>query len=140
MAQATKDLLTILKAELAYVESGGYRAPEQAAWRPQFIFEDSPTCLNYRNFGKPHPCSQCPLIEFVPSGFKKERFPCRYIPLDGSGNTLDFLYRMATEEEAHAIVAGWLRATIAQLEKGSPSCSDAGTSSDSRALSATHSN
>jgi hypothetical protein len=116
MAQATRDLLTVLKAELAYVESGRYRAPEQAAWRPQFIFEDSPTCLNYGNFGKPQPCNQCPLIEFVPSGFKKERFPCRYIPLDGSGHTLDFLYRMATEEEAHAIVAGWLRTTIARLE------------------------
>jgi hypothetical protein len=116
MAQAKKDVLATLQAELAFVERGGYRTPQQAAWRPQFIFEDSPTCLNYRNFGKHHPCSQCALIEFVPNGFKQERFPCRHIPLDDSGRTLDFLYRTATEEEAHAIVASWLRNTIAQLK------------------------
>jgi hypothetical protein len=29
---------------------------------------------------------------------------------------LDLLYRTATEEEAHAMVADWLRKTIAQLK------------------------
>jgi hypothetical protein len=116
MAQSKKDVLATLQAELAFVEAGGYRAPQQAAWRPQFIFEDSPTCLNYRNFGKRHPCSQCVLVDFVPNGFKQERFPCRHIPLDDSGQTLDSLYRTATEEEAHAIVARWLKHKIAQLK------------------------
>src|SRR5713226_7609089 len=116
MAQSKKDVLATLQAELAFVERGGYRTPQQAAWRPQFIFEDSPTCLNYRNFGERHPCSQCTLIEFVPNGFKQQRFPCRHISLDASGQTLDSLYRTATEEEAHAIVTSWLRNTIAQLK------------------------
>src|SRR5690349_5999831 len=106
MAQSKKDVLATLQAELAFVERGGYRTPEKAAWRPQFIFEDSPTCLNFRNFGQRHPCSQCALIDFVPNGIKQERFPCRYIALDESGHTLDSLYRTATEEEAHAIAAG----------------------------------
>jgi hypothetical protein len=117
MVYAKKDVLTILRAELAFVERGGYRTPQQAAWRPQFIFEDSPTCLNYRNFGKQHVCSQCALIDFVPNGFKQEKFPCRHIPLDDCGNTLDCLYRTATEEEAHTMVANWLRTTIARLEQ-----------------------
>ena len=43
MAQSKKDVLATLQAELAFVERGGYRTPQQAAWRPQFIFEDSPT-------------------------------------------------------------------------------------------------
>lgn len=116
MAEGRKDTLSTLRAELAYLELGGYTSPEQAAWRPQFIFEDSPTCLNYRNFGKRHPCSECPLIDFVPSGHKQGQFPCRYIPLDDHAHTLDFLYRTATEEEAHAIVARWLSTTIARLE------------------------
>jgi len=116
MAQSKKDVLTTLQAELSFVERGGYRTPEWAAWRPQFIFEDSPTCLNFRNFGERHPCSQCALIDFVPREFKGDRFPCRHIPLDESGHTLDSLYRTATEEEAHAIVAGWLLKTIAQLK------------------------
>jgi hypothetical protein len=116
MAQSKKDVLSTLQAELAFVELGGYRTPEKAAWRPQFIFEDSPTCVNFRNLGERHPCSQCALIDFVPNGLKQERFPCRHIPLDESGHTLDSLYRTATEEEAHAIVASWLKKTIAQLK------------------------
>lgn len=117
MAQAKKDVLTTLQAELAFVELGGYRNPEQAAWRPQFIFEDSPTCLNYRNLEKRLPCSECALMEFVPKSHKQQRFPCRYIPLDDSGQTLDHLYRTGTEEETHAIVANWLRTGIARLER-----------------------
>ena len=105
------------RGELAFGERGGYCSREQAAWRPQFIFEDSPTCLNYRNFGKRLPCSQCALIDFVPSGHKQQQFPCRYIPLDEAAHTLDLLYRTATEEEAHAMVADWLRKTIAQLKQ-----------------------
>jgi hypothetical protein len=76
MAQSKKDALTTLQAELAFVERGGYRAPEKAAWRPQFIFEDSPNCLNFRNFGERRPCSQCALIDFVPKGHKERQFPC----------------------------------------------------------------
>ena len=37
-----RKLLETLKAELDFVNRGGYR---KASWRPQFIFEDSPTCL-----------------------------------------------------------------------------------------------
>jgi hypothetical protein len=116
MSQAKKDVLLTLQAELAFVERGGYRRPQHAAWRPQFIFEDSPTCLNYRNFGERQPCSGCALIDFVPSEFRQERFPCRHIPLEDSGHTLDSLYRTATEEEAHTMVANWLRTTIARLK------------------------
>lgn len=116
MVQSKKDVLATLQAELAFVERGGYRTPEKAAWRPQFIFEDSPTCLNFRNFGERHPCRECALINFVPIGHKERQFPCRYIPLDDHAHTLDFLYRTATEEEAHAVVASWLRKTIAQLK------------------------
>jgi len=116
MHQTKQDVLTTLQQELAFLEQGGYRCPQQAAWRPQLIFEDSPTCLNFRNLGKRLPCRECALMEFAPSGSKQERFPCRHIPLDDSGDTLDSLYRTATEEEAYAMVADWLRKTIAELE------------------------
>src|SRR5262249_25654581 len=108
MTPSKKDVLATLQTELAFVERGGYRAPKQTAWRLQFIFEDSPTCLNSRNLGERHPCSQCALIDFFPNGHKQRNFLCRYIPLDDSAHTLDLLYRTATEEEAHAMVANWL--------------------------------
>ena len=136
MAQAQKDVLAVLKAELEFVESGGYRTPQQAAWRPQFIFQDSPTCLNYRNLGKRHGCKQCALMEFVPNGFQQERFPCRHIPLDESGQTLDSLYRTGTEDETYEIVAKWLRNTIARLEQESGAAPAGEEFTESRALSA----
>lgn len=134
MAEGRKDTLSTLRSELAYMELGGYTSPKQAAWRPQFIFEDSPTCLNYRNFGKRLPCSECALIDFVPSGLKQRQFPCRYIPLDDRANTLDFLYRTATEEEAHAIIADWLKTTIARLEQKQISADGSEASEDTPVL------
>lgn len=136
MAQAKKDVLAVLKAELEFLENGGYRTPQHAAWRPQLIFQDSPTCLNYSNLGKRHACKQCALMEFVPNGFQQERFPCRHIPLDESGQTLDSLYRTGTEEETYEIVAKWLRNTIARLEQESDS--SPAEEADPQVLSATH--
>ena len=45
MASKKRDLLEVLKLELEFLKGGGYR--KGSSWRPQFIFEDSPTCLNY---------------------------------------------------------------------------------------------
>jgi hypothetical protein len=130
MAREKRDLLSILKRELEFVEAGGYLTPQQAAWRPQFIFEDSPTCVNHRNFERRLPCTQCALIELVPNGSKQEKFPCRHIPLDESGQTLHSLYRTGTEEETHAMVADWLRATIQRLERELSSAKHPATNPD----------
>ena len=121
MPQENENLLTVLKAELAFVESGGYRTPREATWRPHFIFQDSPTCLNYKTPDELLPCSKCALINLVPKNRQQERFPCRHVPLDETGQTLDFLYRTGTEEETYEIVANWLRATITRLQKKSAS-------------------
>jgi hypothetical protein len=120
MIEGKNDVLSTLKKELAFLELGGYRSPQQAAWRPQFIFQDSPTCPNHRNLGEPVSCTECVLMEFVPRECQKKRFPCRYIPLDESGQTLDYLYRTGTEEETHAIVANWLKNTIVRLQQEAP--------------------
>jgi hypothetical protein len=139
MAQGKEDLLAILKRELAFVEIGGYRAPQQAAWRPQFIFQDSPTCLNHRNLEKHIPCTECGLIAFVPQRFKRDLFPCRQIPLDEAGQTLDSLYRTGTEEETYAIVANWLRTVIARLERESALSPASDIAFDSHVLAARNS-
>jgi hypothetical protein len=109
-----RDLLDVLRKELEFLEQGGYRKP---SWRPQFIFEDSPTCLN---FGDPHrstPCSECPLMRFVPADRREEKVPCRHIKIDGSGRTIETLYRTATQEETEAAVKSWLEKTIQRLER-----------------------
>ena len=108
--------LTILTAELAYLERGGYRNSTDAHWYPKLIFQDSPTCLNFHHPLEPRPCSECPLMQFVPSEQKGKKIPCRHIPLNEQGVTLDSLYRTETPDEVEAAVAQWLRSTIQRLE------------------------
>jgi hypothetical protein len=110
-------VLNALRAELAFLKSGGYRNPSRAAWRPQFIFEDSPTCLN-RILTRPRkPCSECALAGFILQGFATRRSPCRYIPLNESGDTIDSFYRTGAREELESAVEEWLKATIRRVER-----------------------
>ncbi|HEX4003566.1 MAG TPA: hypothetical protein VHX36_13020 [Candidatus Acidoferrales bacterium] len=106
-----------MKGELEFLEAGGYRERAKTSWRPQFIFEDSPTCLYSEVALRRRLCSACALIELVPANRRREQAPCRHIPLNGDGETLDSLYRMATEGEIEAIVAKWLKTEIEKLEQ-----------------------
>jgi len=113
----SRNVLELLKAELAYLEKGGYRRPEQSAWRPQLMFQDSPTCLNFNSLQPRKPCTECVLMRFVPEDQRSKKVPCRYIPLDAKGETVDYFYRYGTQEELEAVVSEWLRATIARLKR-----------------------
>lgn len=117
MAKDNRDLLEILKVELEFLERGGYRESPRAPWRPQFIFEDSPTCMNYDRKKDFLPCSACPLMQFVPSDCHEEKIPCRHIPLNAEGYTIDTYYRIGTHDELEAALANWLRETIRRLEE-----------------------
>jgi len=117
MANDDRDLLTVLKTELAFLELGGYRTSPSARWRPQFLFEDSPTCVNYGRREKPRPCSECILTDLVPEDCRNEKIPCRHIPLNVQGFTIDTYYRLGTPEEVEAALAAWLREAIERLEQ-----------------------
>ena len=115
MQTDVRDLLEVLKFELKFLEDGGYGRSPSARWRPQLIFEDSPTCMNF-NSEVHAPCSDCVLIQLVPPQFRSAQTPCRRIPFDSSGETLDSLYRYGGQVETEEVVRGWLRATIKRLE------------------------
>lgn len=109
--------LDVLKRELAFLEAGGYEDPD--LWIPALIFEDSPTCI-HPDRSLPHSCARCPLMMFVPEGRKETPVPCRHIPLNSEGYTLDSMYHWNSGAEIRAIVTGWLRKTIAKLEAAEP--------------------
>ena len=117
MTGDARDLLRVLKAELEFLEKGGYRHTARAAWRPQFIFQDSPTCLNFDPAQPPKPCSDCVLMQLVPKDQQNRKIACRYIPLNEQGETIDSFYRYGTRDELEAAFGKWLRATIQRLEK-----------------------
>src|SRR5271169_911939 len=117
MTKDKRDLLDVLKAELEFLEKGGYRHTARADWRPQFLFQDSPTCLNFDPTQKPKPCSDCVLMQLVPEDQQHRKIACRYIPLNDRGETIDSFYRYGTRDELEAGLRKWLRATIQRLEK-----------------------
>jgi hypothetical protein len=117
MRKDDAEILQIFKFELSFLEDGGYGRSPRAPWRPSYVFEDSPTCLNFGDSTRSHPCSECSLMEFVPSQFRREGAPCRFIPLNDAGQTVDNLYRSGTQIELEEALACWLRKQIEQMEK-----------------------
>jgi hypothetical protein len=73
MSKDKRDLLDVLKGELEFVEKGGYRHPSHAAWRPQFMFQDSPTCLNFNSSDHPAPCTDCEMMQVVPADSQQRK-------------------------------------------------------------------
>src|ERR1700692_1863279 len=115
MPNDNRNLLDVLKFELEFLEQGGYGRLPRESWRPRFVFEDSPTCMNFNSRDR-EPCSECLLMQFVPKEAFNEKVPCIHIPLSMSGETLDDLYRTGTQQEIEEALGYWLRTTIRQLE------------------------
>ena len=109
-------LTQILRAELAFLEGGGYRRQPRYPWRPNFVFEDSPTCINYKGHQERRPCHECPLMEFVPADRRETPFPCRHIRLTGRGDTVTSFYEWGTEEELETALSAWLSEVIKERE------------------------
>jgi len=105
-------VLSSLKAELNFVNQGGYR--NQNGWRPPLYFEDSMICRRNRHLSC-RTCG-CALISFVPDASRFEATACRHIPLTTNGETLEDLYRTGTIEETETAVRSWLRHVISDLE------------------------
>jgi hypothetical protein len=112
-----KRLMELLKAELDFLEQGGYRGSPRNPWRPNFVFEDSPTCVNFQNQSRPRPCTECALLAFVPKNHKQTKYPCRHIPLTTLGETVSSFYEYGTQDELEAALANWLRQNIQGLEE-----------------------
>lgn len=117
MNKDERDLLDVLKFELEFLEKGGYGRSPREPWRPRYIFEDSPTCMNYDCKESPEPCSHCILMQLVPVELRSEKIPCRQIPLNELGENLDSLYRYDEQHEIEETVENWLRKTVAALEE-----------------------
>jgi len=127
MRRDDADILRIFQFELSFLEEGGYGRSPRAPWRASYVFEDSPTCLNFNDAARPHPCTECPLMEFVPAPFRGESAPCRFIPLTEAGETVDYLYRVGTQLELEEALACWLHRQIERMPKAQTNPNRPGT-------------
>ena len=56
-------------------------------------------------------------MKFVPEELQNENSPCRFIPLNENGETIDYFYRCGTQLETEEALAGWLRSQITRIEQ-----------------------
>jgi hypothetical protein len=118
--------LSTLKNELEFLESGGYRASigsrqplfcmeTSVEWRQPLFFEDSPSC-HKKKYCACDPESDCVLMSFVPTEYQHQPVPCRHIPLDEQGQTIDGLSSATTHKDIESKLRTWLLKTIKAFE------------------------
>lgn len=112
-----RDTLEVLTAELDFIEQGRYGRLVKTPWQPTSIFQDSPSCPNFADLERLHPCSECLLIDFVPPEARTEDVPCHHIPLNTKGETIDELEWKDDQRQLEETVKNWLRSTIKKLEE-----------------------
>jgi hypothetical protein len=96
MAMDKRDPLEVLKFELEFVNKGVYGGSPREPWRAPLAFEESRTCMNHDLKDRPRLCGECVLMQFVPQECGGQAVPCRFIPLNEAGETLDDLYTWST--------------------------------------------
>lgn len=111
------DILPILKAELDFLDGGGYGRSVRTPWRPTSPFLDSPSCLNFGDPQRKQPCTECPLMALVPPAHRSSSLPCHYIPLTAHGDTVRSVEGWANQEEVEEVLRNWLRSMIERLER-----------------------
>lgn len=116
MAKDDRDILELLKEELAFVEQGGYGRSVRTPWLPRSAFQDSLTCINYADPNRTHPCHECHLVEFVSGEHLADEIPCHFIPLNDAGETIEDLEAQDNQAKLEATLKQWMRAKIKQIE------------------------
>ena len=116
MSNDERDPLELLKAELDFIEKGGYGRSVRTPWRPTSVFQDSLSCLNYGYPYRAHPCAECLLNDLVPEDARAEAVPCHHIPLTTSGETIYELELADNQQQLEEKVKLWLRARIKEIE------------------------
>ncbi len=111
-----RNLAQLLRSELTFFDAGGYSAWAGARWKLPLVFEESPTCPNFHDTTRAVACRDCALMQLVPLRHRTKAVPCRHIPLNEVGETLDTLYRWGTMDDLNLIFRRWLMHTILQLE------------------------
>jgi hypothetical protein len=116
MAKDDRDILSILKFELEFLESGGYGRSVRTPWKETSIFQDSISCINFGDPERTRPCDECLLMAFVPSDQRSADVPCHHIPITERGETIEVVEQGKSREEVEEALKSWLRKTIHQIE------------------------
>lgn len=115
MPQDLREVLQTLRFELNYLEQGGFER-DSALLGIESPFLGSFACINFGDPLRTHACRECPLHQFVPQDKQTEEFPCHYIRLNDSGETIAELLEKNDPHRLVTALEQWLRTTISALE------------------------
>ena len=116
MTKDDRDLLDLLKGELAFINQGGYGRSVRTPWLLKSAFQDSLTCINYGYPYRAHPCKECHLLDFVAPDHQAEEVPCHFIPLNENGETIEELEQHNEQARMEILLRKWLQSRIGELE------------------------
>jgi hypothetical protein len=117
MTKDDRDILELLKEELAFIEQGGYGRSVRAPWLPRSAFQDSLTCINYADPEHARPCSECHLMDFVEAERTSAQVPCHFIPLNEAGETIQDLEAQDNQAKLEQTLKQWMRTKINEIEE-----------------------
>jgi len=115
MSKDLRNVLEVLRYELNYIEQGGFDR-DRTSLGMESPFLGNFTCINFGDPLRAHACRECSLHEFVPKDRQTEEYPCHYIRLSDSGETIAELIKKKDPKRLVVVLEHWLRTTIAQLE------------------------
>jgi len=116
-AEDDRDILELLREELAFIEQGGYGRSVRTPWLPKSAFQDSLICINYGDPSHTHPCDECQLMAFVDDEHRREQVPCHYLPLNAAGETIVDLEARDNQAKLEATLKTWMSAKIKEIEE-----------------------
>ena len=117
MLKDQRDILEVLRFELDFLDRGGYGRSVRTPWKWTSTFQHSPSCINFNDPGRRHPCHDCPLIDFVPSDARTQDVPCHHIPIGPQGETVSAMERQHDLLDLEAAIRSWLQTTIRRIEQ-----------------------
>ncbi len=117
MSKDQRDILQVLRFELAFLEQGGYGRSVSTPWKWTSTFQDSPSCINFNRPQRTRSCSECLLIDFVPPDARSQDVPCHYIPIGPARETVGTVEREQDVLDLEEAIRNWLRATIQKIER-----------------------
>jgi hypothetical protein len=115
MSQDLREMLQLLRFELNYLEQGGFDR-DKALLGTESPFRGTFACINFGDPLRPHPCHECLLYQFVPKDKQTEEFPCHFIPLNESGETVAEFIEKNDPRRMVIALEQWLRTTIQRMD------------------------
>jgi hypothetical protein len=117
MSKEQRDILEVLRYELDFLENHGYGRSLSTPWKWTSTFQHSPSCINFDDPKRSRPCTDCPLIDFVPVEARNQDVPCHHIPIGPAGETVGTMEREHDVIDLEQTLRNWLVATIQKIER-----------------------